>query len=349
MLRSADFRGFFIFMMKRYLVFGISIQLLLLTGSCESDINLFYESGDRPVVYCLLNPKDSIQYLRVSRSFIIRGNTEGQVISPDSLILDEDFYAYLEYEKPDGTREIHYFEGTEINQRDSGLFPRDGLVVFKTNCLVEGGKDYGLYVYFPQLPRLVAGTVLVVNPVEILDPNPLPGREVTFLEDQGYLLRWTNSIKFAVYQPVLRFIFLEGDKYFQIRREVDIRQPLVYGGSENVILSSYLNGAGFINDLVASLTPPDSGSRRKIIGFDLLLTTGGPELAVFRRSREYAVISFTGLDEYSNLDGASGIYSSRTFTGTYNNRFSDLTINYLAGSERTRHLGFLKFNEDFHP
>jgi len=96
MLRSADFRGFFIFMMKRYLVFGISIQLLLLTGSCESDINLFYESGDRPVVYCLLNPKDSIQYLRVSRSFIIRGNTEGQVISPDSLILDEDFYAYLE-------------------------------------------------------------------------------------------------------------------------------------------------------------------------------------------------------------------------------------------------------------
>ena len=240
---------------KRYLVFGISIQLLLLTGSCESDINLFYESGDKPVVYCLLNPKDSIQYLRVSRSFIIRGNPEGQVISPDSLILDEDFYAYLEYEKPDGTREIHYFEGTEINQRDSGLFPGDGLIVLQTNCHVKGGKDYGLYVYFPQLPRLVAGTVLVVNPVEILDPNPLPGREVTFLEDQGYLLRWTNSIKFAVYQPVLRFIFLEGDKNFQIRRQVDIRQPLVYGDSENVILSSYLNGAGFINDLVASLTP----------------------------------------------------------------------------------------------
>ena len=335
--------------MKNYLVFGVSIQLLLLISSCEPDINLIYESGGRPVVYCLLNPNDSIQYLRVSRSFIIRGNPEGQVISPDSLILDEDFYAYLEYEAPDGSRDIHYFKRTGTNQRDSGLFPREGLVVFQTNCPVEGGKEYGLYVNFPRMPRLVAGSVTVVNPVEILDPNPFPGREVTFLEDQGYVVRWTKSVKYAVYQPVVRFIFLEGDKNSQIRREVDIPQPLIFGDSENAILTSYLNGAGFIDDLVANLTPPDSGLSRKIIGFDLLMTIGGPELSVFIRSGQNAVASFTGLDEYSNLDGAVGIYGSQTFTGTYNNRFSDLTINYLAESEKTRHLGFLKFNEDFQP
>jgi|GEM_PF-1951878 len=335
--------------MKRNFVFGIAFQLCLLLTSCESDINLIYESGVKPVVYCLLNPKDSIQYLRVSRSFVIKGNPEGQVISPDSLILDEDFYAYLEFEKPDGTRDIHYFERTDINQRDSGLFPREGLVVFKTNCPVEGGKEYGLYVNFPQMPRLVAGSVIVVNPVGILDPNPLPGREVTLLEDQGYIVRWTKSIKFAVYQPVIRFIFLEGDKNFQILREVNIPQPLVYGDSENAILTNYLNGAGFIDDLSTNLTPPDSGMRRKIVGFDLLMTTGGPELSVFIRSGQNTVASFTGLDEYSNLDGAVGIYSSQTFTGTYNNRLSDLTINYLADSEKTRHLGFLRFNEDFQP
>ena len=141
--------------------------------------------------------------------------------------MDEDFYAYLESTEPDGTRYIFYFEKADINQRDSGLFPRESLVVFKTNCSVEGGKEYGLYVNFPQMPRLVAGSVIVVNPVGILDPNPLPGREVTFLEDQGYIVRWTKSVKFAVYQSVTRFIFLEGDNNFQIRREVDMPQPLV--------------------------------------------------------------------------------------------------------------------------
>ena len=263
--------------------------------------------------------------------------------------MDENFYAYLAYEKPDGSRGIHYFVRTEISQRDSGLFPRDGLVVFRTNCLVEGRKNYGLYINFPQLPRVVAGTVLVVDPVEILDPNPLPGREVTFLKDQEYLLRWTWSVESAVYQTVIRFIFLEGDKNFQILREVNIPQPLVYSDNGNDILTSFLNGDGFIDDIANHLTPPDPGLRRKIIGFDLLMITGGPELSIFTRSGQNAIGSFTGLDEYSNLDGAVGIYSSQTFSGIYNNRLSELTINYLANSEKTRQLGFLRYDEDFQP
>lgn len=127
--------------MKKYLVFGISVQYLLLINSCESDVNLIYESDGKPSVYCLLNPKDSIQYLRISRSFIIRGNPDGQAIPSDSLILDEDFYAYLEQERSDGTREIHYFDKTGINQRDSGLLPREGLVFATFSSFTKLCKD----------------------------------------------------------------------------------------------------------------------------------------------------------------------------------------------------------------
>jgi len=333
-------------------MFKIIIYILVIVGtfvpiSCESDIDLIYESKGKPIVYCLLNPRDSIQYLRISRSFIIRGNPAGQIFPADSLILDEDFYAYLEYEAPDGSRDIRYFELTDINRRDSGLFPSDGLLVFQTNFPVEGGKEYGLYIRFPNIPKIVAGAITVVNPIEIMDPDPLPGREITFLEEQGYMIRWTKSVKFAVYQPVIRFIFLEGDKNFQVLHEIDMSQPFIYGDNENAILANYLNGAGFVKDLTTYLSPPDSGLRRKIIGFDLLMTTGGPELSVFTRSGNNAINSFTSLYEYSNLDGAAGIFSSRTFTGVYNNRFSDLTINYLAGSEKTRQLKFLRYDEDF--
>ncbi|MFA6484591.1 MAG: hypothetical protein WCW62_18590, partial [Bacteroidales bacterium] len=322
--------------MKKFLLSGFIICLALVIHSCESGIDLIYESSGRPVVYCLLNPRDSVQYLRISRSFILRGNPEGQVIPADSLVLDADFYAYLEQERPDGTREINYFELADISRRDSGMFPQEGLVVLKSHCKVEGGKEYGLYIHFPNIPKLVAGTATVVNPVEILDPNPLPGREVTILEDQGYLMRWTKSIKFAVYQPTIRFIFLEGDRNSQMLHEVDIPKALIYGDTDAGILTTYLNGAGFIDDLIANLAPPDSGMRRKIIGFDLLMAAGGAELAVFTRSGQNSVTSFTGLDEFSNMDGAVGIYSSSTFTGAYNNRFTDITINYLADSEKTR-------------
>lgn len=51
--------------------------------------------------------------------------------------------------------------------------------------------------------------------------------------------------------------------------------------------------------------------------------------------------------DYSNLDGAVGMFASRVYSGSYNNRFSDLTINYLAQSAETAHLGFLKYGEEF--
>jgi len=294
-----------------------------------------------------LNPQDSVQHLRISKSFIIKGNPKTESISPDSLILDEEFYAYLEYKKPDGTREIFYFEPTGINRRDSGFFPSEGLAIFQTNCKVSGGSDYGLYIHFPKIPRTISATITAVDGVKIMDPNPLPGREITLLDDQGYLIRWTKSVKFAAYQSFIRFNYLEGDKNSQVTREIDLPQSIIYGDTDNNFLTSYINGASFIKDLTTLLAPPDSGIRRKIIGFDLLMVTGGPEMSVFIRSGQNAITSFTGLDEYSNLDGAAGIFSSRTSTGAYNNRFSDLTINYLADSARTRHLGFLRYNEDF--
>jgi hypothetical protein len=131
-------------------------------------------------------------------------------------------------------------------------------------------------------------------------------------------------------------------------KELDLPQSLFYGDSENIILTSYLNGASFIDDLTRFLMPPPTGIHRKIIGFHLLLTVGGPELSVYNRSMENAVASFTGLDDYSNLDGAAGLFSSRTATGSYNNRFSDLTVNNLADNEKTKKLGFLHFKENFH-
>ena len=337
------------FLRFRRLILLPAQVLLLVAAACTSDIDLVYESPGRPVVYCLLNPLDSIQYLRVSRSFIVRGNPDGQSINPDSLVLAQDFYAYLENEKPDGTRDIRYFTLSDINRRDSGLFPREGLVVFETRYRVEGGCTYGLYVNFPGIPKIVAGSVTAVKPVEILDPSPIPGRELTLLPDQGYRLRWSSSIPFAVYQPVIRFIYIEGDKNFQVRRELDLPQNLYYGDNESVLLTTWLNGASFITDIASGLAPPDSSIRRKIIGYNLLITTGGPELSIFSRSGQNAINAFTGLEDFSNLDGAVGIFSSITRAGSYNNRFSDITINLLADGEKTKHLGFMHFTEDFRP
>ena len=331
----------------RYFHWNLVLVMSLLFGACSEDPELIGGGNSSPVVYCLLNPQSNDQYLRLSRSFVIEGNPSEMEISPDSLVIREDFYAYLEYVDSLGNREVNYFYPTTFTSRDSGYFPSEGLVVLRAECRVISGREYGLYVYFPSLSRIVAGTVSVIYPVRILDPNPFPGREITLLEDQGYNLRWTKSAKFAVYQPVVRLNFMEGDKDFQILRQIELPQDLVFGDTDNEIITEFINGGNFISDLAEFLPIPGSGIRRKIIGFDLLLWVGGTEMSVMIRSGENQVLSFTGLNEFSNLDGAVGLYSSYGFTGVYNNRFSDITINMLADHEKTKGLGFLHYQEDF--
>ena len=84
-----------------------------------------------------------------------------------------------------------------------------------------------------------------------------------------------------------------------------------------------------------------------VVFFDVDLFAGGEELALAASQGFGAFQSFTGLNEYSNIDGAIGVFSTVSSASSHNNRFSDFTIDYIASSDSTGHLGFLKHDQDF--
>jgi len=149
----------------------IFFAFLFLATACEDDILIMGNYGSKPIVYCLLNPDDSIHYLRISKSFIAPGDPYEFVIDSDSLILHEDFYAYLEEEKPGRMGNITYFSPAKYNTRDSGYFPREGLVTLSLNLNIKAGETYGLYIHLPDLPKILSGTTTIVRSVKILDPQ----------------------------------------------------------------------------------------------------------------------------------------------------------------------------------
>jgi len=320
---------------------------LVLFCSCEEDIQVMGDYPSKPIIYCILNPVDSIHYLRISKSFVIRGNPDDYTLDSDSLILKDEFYAYIEVDKPDRSGEIFYFDLSNTKQRDSGLFPREGLVTLSAKFIPKPGVTYNLYVNLPQLPKVLSGSTKVISPVKVLDPVPWPGRETTILPDQGYTLRWASSAKYSVYQLSMNLNFYEGDSIFKTANTIEISWPLIHFNEDSPILSQYINPASFYKKIVDVLNPPAEGSRRKIIGFDVEVYAGGEELSLNSLFNDQYYNSFFGLNDYTNIDGAIGVFSSISSSGSYNNRFSDFTIDYLASSDSTRLLGFYKSNEGF--
>lgn len=327
----------------------IAILVLHLAGltSCSEELNLVSDSGYSPVVYCVLNPADSVHYLRIGKSYSYYGDANKYTPPSDSLVYHENFRAYLVGIMEGEPEECYYFEPAIMNFRDTGFFHPDNLELLEVKCRLKVGWEYSLYIYSPDLPDIIAGSTTIIEAVKILHPVNLPGREVTLLPNQGCYIRWFHSSEYAIYQPMMRIHYREGNSESQSHKSLDYYLPVKTSISGLTILSGFIGGANFFNHLLKSLGTPNSGERRQMIGFGIEIWAGGEELNLLVIQSGENNIPIGGAQDYSNLDGAAGIFSSRVFSGSYNNRFTDISINYLAMSEETAHLGFLAYGEEF--
>lgn len=323
------------------------VQILFLHG-CSEELEFFAHTGAKPIVYCLLDPADSVHYLRISQSFIPEGQDWDLKPDPDSLVYNENYYAYLVKDLPDQFGKPLYFSPVEdISKKDSGYFPDDKLKLLQVKAHLKTGERYSLYVHSPDLPNLISASTIIIPPVRILDPNPLPGKEITILPDQGYDLRLSHPAKYAIYQPFIRINYQEGDSLFQENLSVVLPLSPVYSYTESALVKDFINGNNFYNLIIEHLSAPPTGKLRKMISLDLIAWAGGEELAILTQSDNEHNTPVGAPGTYSNLDGAEGVFSCRVSSTSNNNQFSDITINFLAKSDKTNHLGFLANDEDF--
>ena len=136
---------------------------VLLLPACESDFDPTAPAGSTPYVVCVLNPKDSAQYVRVQRSFIANENAYNFTSTSDSLYykLDEIEVYLSRFDTLDGAmmeNPIGLFPTTEI-PKDSGKFSSQGHYLFKTKEPIHAAFDYELSVYFPKEDKKVTSRI----------------------------------------------------------------------------------------------------------------------------------------------------------------------------------------------
>jgi hypothetical protein len=118
-------------MMPKIASVRLSVNLigLLIIASCSSDLDINSGHPAVPVIWCAMNPYDSVQYVRVQKTFIINTKKDWANLNPDSL-------QYLSVEvilngkKGDSVIWSEHFTQTTTS-RDSGFFPQGVYQVFK--------------------------------------------------------------------------------------------------------------------------------------------------------------------------------------------------------------------------
>jgi len=321
---------------------------ILMTGSfqsCEEDVLIMGTPEFIPVVYCLLNPADSVQTVRVSRVFQDHDQLSAWEQKFDRYLADTLKMVYLEQIGDLQEHTIWTFTSyKQIRQSDDSAFTSTYL--YTTNFRPDFSSNYKLYVYFPDTRTMVSSSIRTLAKTQLIDPAIVPGRKIVIDPSQGYTVRWSAPMESAYYQGIFHINYLEEESGQITGKTIELPMSIRLAEAALPIVSQTLTGQRFLLTLKEQI-PIAAGTRRKLTTLDFTFYSGGPEIALFANSG----LNPKGLEgtvvDFSNLDNARGLFSSITSISIKGLRLSDSSIDSLASNSLTKSLNFLSSHEDF--
>lgn len=325
--------------------------------SCSTDVELYAEYKDVPVVFCLLNPRVDTNYVKITRAFC--GTNEDPINANDvALIYDSSNYPckldarIIELESRNGssyapTGRVIVLDTMTIHNKEEGTFYAPDQLVYYTvepfNAGTEGiHYKYRLMVIKPDGDTLTALTGLVGNEEFEIITNGF-----SFEEQETDAM---NRIMFradgvaALYEVSLQFNYREQLEGHQMRcknvnRSFGVRSIEEFQkveGSENAYFLGF--SANWLFNVLANAiggdTVVDANHPNVVRYFDNLevsINAAGEDLYYFYLVTQANQSNMAGfISDYSNITGGQGLFSSRTQIKK-NCRLSSRTLRSLYG------------------
>lgn len=315
------------------------VVLLNLGLGCSNEVDFNGHGEPIPIVYCLLNPIEQVQYVRVGKSFIRSMDQIDSGIASDSLSWTSEALVYIERWENDNPVETTVFAQSNFTVRDSGLFPVNGLMVYEAELQPEPGGEYHLFVYLPELDKIVSGICKVMSVPEVIDPEIVPGRTVSFDTISTYNIRWRGGTYTGIYQGVFKMNYSESYNDNFEHHFCYFTTPIYIKQLVGDVYEEEINGLNFLKS-VAQQIDPVPGIQRELINFEFIFYAGGSDLAVLVDSELGVASPFTLIRNTSNISGGTGVFSCLCYQRFPNLEPSVITKYFLATSLYTKDLGF---------
>jgi hypothetical protein len=327
--------------LKRFPVRAVIFLVLLFAvfASCNEDVDIYTVGQPVPIVYCLLDPADDIQYVRIGRSYVGATTNPDQAPASDSTVWDITHEIYIEEYTNGEKMETYRFDPDSTMKKDTGFFPVSNLRVYSSAFKPVPGNSYQLYVYFPDLDKMVFAKTVVHGSPQIMDPLPLSIRKINFEPGQPYTIRWYPGLNTGVYQMIFRIYYRDSSASGEEFHTADYSSAGVYNLWTDQMMEYGMGGPAFFAAMAKNI-PVIPGMVREVISVEFIMISGGADLGIHYQSSVGIENNFTNLAEYSNIGNGLGVFSSRTESRIPNLTLSGVTLDELARGATTRSLGF---------
>ena len=313
------------------------VTLLLLVGcmtaffSCSTDVELYADYKDIPVVYGIINVLADTNYVKITKAFC--GSNDNLVNANDiALIYDSSNYpekleAYIIELKGQGqtyqpTGRKFILDTLTIHNKQEGVFySPDQKLYYTLEKFLTGGYKYKLVIIKPDGDTVTAITKPVGKDLDILSyyvffqskPTDVKGK-LSFVADEDAFLyeirmRFNYREKHPDQPMVSKYVSwtfkAQSLSYFEKNPRVENGYFFYY--SENIFFNALANAIG--SDTLWNEAHPNV--TRYIDDFDVSISAVGREFyesyEINQAMNNGIMTSFSG---YTNIDGGYGLFSS---------------------------------------
>ncbi len=323
------------------LVFVLMFFSSIFCISCNNDFDLNENWKDVPVTYAILNPKDTVQYVRIEKVF----NDPNRSALEVAQISDSIYYDNLSVEILDLDINKSYvldkIDGNNYNHlRDDGIFLKDpnylyllgekGAILPKHKYQFIATKDNG--------DTLVSATTQIVDDINIYIPvsneNPVKFRNIS-----RFNIAWDGGANSGNYDVL--FVFHIKEKDSSVSDEWKDKK-LVWKVASGIEKLKYtVIGKDFYVFLQSNLDE-NLNITRKFESFDLIVRGVGKELKEYIQvlDANLGITSSQQIPTYTNMTNGYGIFTSVNTRILHDFHLSKETRDSLRVGKFTRDLNF---------
>lgn len=323
----------------------LAVLLIPIIQSCETEIEINTTNQDVPIVYCILNTADSIQYVRLQKTYLVDQAAMETPPESDSMYFPGEVVITMERWSGEKVMETVRFTPTNEIPKDSGFFPSDKNLLYRAKLKIQPLQKYRLYIYLGIKEKVLYAETLTIGKLSVIDPIPLPQRKISLNIGSNYISRWEPVENAGIYQVGVRLHYNETTNGHTVEKFLDWPQGYTNPSTNVEYLSREISGARFMHILDDGLeTLP--GVVREVKSLDFIIMSGGLELKYYIESTAPSEGALMEKPVYSNVNNGIGVFSSVARVDVTPLFLSSVSIDSIAYGQYTSDLGFLDHTGD---
>jgi len=317
--------------------------------SCKTDVDVIAPYKEIAVVYGLLDVSQSIQYIKINKVFLGKGDAYVMAQNPDSNnFVPADMNIILE--KYNGSQFLGslVLYDTIISNGSDGNFSKQNNIIYITREPLQKDLNYKLKIENKKTGYKAESSTGIINNINI----PQGGSAYSFVgSDNKYTpnnsIEWTSQKNGKIYELTFRFHYKEfkpgSDTLYKSVDWAFTPQytPTTEGG---VPVKKSIKGEDFFAFLksVKSVYFSDNSYKRIAWRGQIFVTAAGEDFQIYKDLNAPYSSNFQEKPIYTNIQNGIGIFNTRVTSYGIQKPYNANTINEIVNGKYTNDLGFIK-------